>query len=136
MRSPKWSSRESRPTCRCTRKSSTTRRFRRVARTFTIWSGDWDCARRFGRVSGFWQFSFELGARDPDGVEEGCFELGATSVTYVDAYDDPVLEPLPGEFRLWPTTRLRALFPDETDAQAVGEALAATLGIPPGGLKT
>ena len=87
-------------------------------------------------MSGFWQLSFELGTRDPDSAEESCFELGATSVTYVDAHDDPVLEPLPGEFRLWPTTRLRALFPDETDAQAVGKALTATLGIPPGGLKT
>jgi ribosomal protein L11 methyltransferase len=87
-------------------------------------------------VSGFWQLSFELGARDPESAEESCFELGATSVTYVDAHDDPVLEPLPGEFRLWPTTRLRALFPDVTDARAVGKALTATLRIPPGGLKT
>jgi ribosomal protein L11 methyltransferase len=87
-------------------------------------------------VSGFWQLSFELGARDPDATEESCFELGATSVTYVDAYDDPVLEPLPGEFRLWPTTRLRALFPDETDAREVAKALGETLGIPDGGLRT
>jgi ribosomal protein L11 methyltransferase len=87
-------------------------------------------------VSGFWQLSFELGARDPDSAEESCFELGATSVTYVDAHDDPVLEPLPGEFRLWPTTRLRALFPDEIDVQVVGQTLTETLGIPPGGLKT
>jgi ribosomal protein L11 methyltransferase len=87
-------------------------------------------------VSGFWQLSFELGARDPDSAEESCFELGATSVTYVDAHDDPVLEPLPGEFRLWPTTRLRALFPDETDADGVAKALTATLAIPVGGLRT
>lgn len=85
-------------------------------------------------MSGFWQLSFELGARDPDSAEESCFELGATSVTYVDAYDDPVLEPLPGEFRLWPTTRLRALFPDETDVPAVAQALTETLGIPAGAL--
>ena len=87
-------------------------------------------------MSGFWQLSFALGARDPDSAEESCFELGAISVTYVDAHDDPVLEPLPGEFRLWPTTRLRALFPHKTDAQTVGKALTATLRIPPGGLKT
>ena len=87
-------------------------------------------------MSGFWQLSFELGARDPDSTAECCFELGATSVTYVDAYDDPVLEPLPGEFRLWPTTRLRALFPDEADTQAIARALADTLGIPADGLRT
>jgi ribosomal protein L11 methyltransferase len=87
-------------------------------------------------VSGFWQLSFELGARDPDATEESCFELGATSVTYVDACDDPVLEPLPGEFRLWPNTRLRALFPADTDAPAVAKALTEALSIPAGGLRT
>jgi ribosomal protein L11 methyltransferase len=86
-------------------------------------------------VSGFWQLSFELGQRDPDGAEDSCFELGATSVTYVDAHDDPVLEPLPGEFRLWPTTRLRALFPHEIEAQAVARALSKTLGIAAGGVQ-
>ena len=87
-------------------------------------------------MSGFWQLSFELGNRDPSVTEDRCFELGATSVTYVDAHDDPVLEPLPGEFRLWPTTRLRALFPGETDPQAVVLALSAALDIPAGALKT
>ncbi len=88
-------------------------------------------------MSGFWQLSFELGVTgDPSATEDLCFELGATSVTYVDAHDDPVLEPLPGEFRLWPTTRLRVLFPDATDAVAVACALTEALGIPPGGLKT
>ena len=87
-------------------------------------------------MSGFWQLSFELGARDPNSAEESCFELGATSVTYVDAHDDPVLEPLPGEFRLWPTTRLRALFADGTDPQEIARALTGALGIPPDGVQT
>jgi ribosomal protein L11 methyltransferase len=46
------------------------------------------------------------------------------------------LEPLPGEFRLWPNTRLRALFPHDTDAQAVAKALTEALNIPAGGLRT
>jgi ribosomal protein L11 methyltransferase len=87
-------------------------------------------------MSGFWQLSFELGAQDPDSAEERCFDLGATSVTYVDAHDDPVLEPLPGEFRLWPTTRLRALFPDDSDPPDVVRALTEALGIPAGGVQT
>jgi ribosomal protein L11 methyltransferase len=87
-------------------------------------------------MSGFWQLSFELGARDPDSAEDSCFDLGATSVTYVDAHDDPVLEPLPGEFRLWPATRLRALFAAEGDPQQIARALAEALGIPPGGMQT
>jgi ribosomal protein L11 methyltransferase len=87
-------------------------------------------------MSGFWQLSFELGARDPVSAEESCFDLGATSVTYVDAHDDPVLEPLPGEFRLWPTTRVRALFGDGPEPQEIIRALAGALGIPPDGVQT
>jgi ribosomal protein L11 methyltransferase len=87
-------------------------------------------------MSGYWQLSFELGARNPDLAEESCFELGATSVTYVDAHDDPVLEPLPGEFRLWPTTRLRALFPGDSDPQDVVRALTGTLEIQAGAVQT
>jgi ribosomal protein L11 methyltransferase len=86
-------------------------------------------------MSGFWQLSFELGAREPSSAEEGCFELGATSVTYLDAHDDPVLEPLPGEFRLWPATRLQALFADGADPQEIARALTMALGIPPGGVQ-
>ncbi len=82
-------------------------------------------------MSGFWQLSFDLGPRDPDAAEETCFALGATSVTFVDARDDPVLEPLPGEFRLWPTTRLRALFLGPDDPRTLAESLAARLGISP-----
>jgi ribosomal protein L11 methyltransferase len=81
-------------------------------------------------MSGFWQLSFDLGPLDPNLAEESCFNLGATSVTFVDAHDDPVLEPLPGEFRLWPTTRLRALFADLDAPQDIVRALAEALEIP------
>ncbi|MGL1493876.1 50S ribosomal protein L11 methyltransferase, partial [Vibrio parahaemolyticus] len=50
--------------------------------------------------------------------------------------DDPVLEPLPGEFRLWPATRLRALFPYEAQVPAIAQALTEMLGIATGDLKT
>src|ERR1700753_3429745 len=78
----------------------------------------------------FWQLSFALGKHDPDVTEETCTGLGAPSVTFVDAQDDPVLEPLPGEFRLWPNTQLRALFADVDSPQDIIESLSATLGIP------
>ena len=81
-------------------------------------------------MSGFWQLSFDLGPLDPNVAEESCFNLGATSVTFVDAHDDPVLEPLPGEFRLWPTTRLQALFADMDGPQDMVRALAEVLEIP------
>jgi ribosomal protein L11 methyltransferase len=80
-------------------------------------------------MGAFWQLSFDLGDLDPNTAEESCFDLGATAVTYVDAHDDPVLEPLPGEFRLWPTTRLRALFAEVDDPQHLLSELSSALGI-------
>lgn len=52
---------------------------------------------------------------------------GAVSVTFADAADNPVLEPAPGETRVWPTTRLSALFADDTDLAPLHAALAPFL---------
>ena len=38
------------------------------------------------------------------------FYLGAAAVTYMDVKDDPILEPLPGEVKMWPTTQVIGLF--------------------------
>jgi ribosomal protein L11 methyltransferase len=80
--------------------------------------------------------SFDLGSLDPDGAESACFACGATAVTYADSHDDPVLEPLPGEVRLWPATRLSALFVADAAPGALATALAAALGIAAGGITT
>jgi ribosomal protein L11 methyltransferase len=84
----------------------------------------------------FFELSFDLGMLDPEAAEAACFECGATAVTFVDSRDDPVLEPLPGEFRLWPATRLQALFVGADTGAPVDESgrltqqLSAALGIP------
>jgi len=81
-------------------------------------------------VTSFVELSFELGPLDPEAAEAACFECGATAVTFIDSKDDPILEPLPGEFRLWPATRMQALFVDcEGDAPLVA-LLSHALGIP------
>ena len=82
------------------------------------------------------ELSFDLGATDPEVAEAACFERGAGSVLFVEAQDDPaasipVLEPLPGEFRLWPATRLKALFADVTAPEDLALTLAAQLGLAP-----
>ncbi len=77
----------------------------------------------------FIELSFELRDLDAGVAEEACFECGATSVTYTDLRDDPVLEPAPGEFRLWPATRLQALFPAGTNDTGAVKALASALGM-------
>lgn len=46
-------------------------------------------------------------------------ELGAVAVTYMDAQDDPILEPLPGEQRLWPNTKVIGLYEKGTDVTPI-----------------
>src|SRR2546429_2941125 len=105
------------------------------------------------------ELSFDLGAVDTHAAEGACWACGASALTFVDARDDavnhptksgptceansspldktpyfvgtPVLEPAPGEFRLWPRTRLRCLFARECDAPAIARALGAALGLDP-----
>jgi ribosomal protein L11 methyltransferase len=76
--------------------------------------------------------SFDLGSLDPEGAETVCLACGAAAVTFVDSRDDPVLEPLPGEMRLWPATRLSALFLDSDEPGALAAGIAAALGLPSG----
>jgi ribosomal protein L11 methyltransferase len=78
-------------------------------------------------VASYLELSFELGAHDPEAAEAACTALGAIAVTFADAADDPVLEPGPGEVRLWPATRVVALFDVGPSGPPPG-VLAASLG--------
>lgn len=46
-------------------------------------------------------------------------DLGAVSVTYMDAEDRPVYEPAPGETRIWEQTKVIALFEQEIEPELV-----------------
>ncbi len=72
----------------------------------------------------------ELQGLDPDSAESACFAAGAVSVTLTDAADDAVLEPAPGEIRLWPQTVVQALFPAESAGPETIIALAGALDVP------
>ena len=50
-------------------------------------------------------------------------ETGALSVTFMDAKDTPVFEPLPGETRLWGDTDVLALYDAEADTAWVLEQI-------------
>ena len=52
-------------------------------------------------------------------------DSGALSVTFLDAKDNPVFEPLPGETRLWGDTDIVALYEGEQDMIAVVDFLSA-----------
>lgn len=82
-------------------------------------------------MSEFLQISFELGTLPVETAEQACLECGASAITFADARDEPVFEPAPGEVRLWPSTRLQALFAPGTPRAATVRALGAALGLDP-----
>lgn len=71
----------------------------------------------------FYEIEFPLAGLDPDAVDTVLFENGASSITLMDRGDEPVLEPKPGEIRLWSDTLVRALFPLPGGAAAEHDAL-------------
>lgn len=75
------------------------------------------------------QFIVELGDLDAGAVEEFLVGRGALAVTFSDAADDPVLEPLPGETPLWRRTLVTGLFPGDVDLSLLPPALAESLGL-------
>src|SRR5258708_23093675 len=72
----------------------------------------------------FYEIEFPLDTLSSDAVEAALLDVGACSITLLGRGDDPVLEPKPGEIRLWSDTLVRALFQDAgaQDAGAVARA--------------
>ncbi len=60
-------------------------------------------------------------------LEDVLLASGAVAVTLEDNADQPVLEPAVGETPLWNETRLTALYPADTDMDAVLESLPPEL---------
>ncbi len=81
-------------------------------------------------MSDFLELTFELGSLASEALEETATAAGALAVTFMDAHDDPVLEPQVGEMRLWRTTLVKCLFADQ-DAQALRGRLGAALSLDP-----
>jgi ribosomal protein L11 methyltransferase len=80
----------------------------------------------------FYEIEFPLAPLSAEAVEAALLKVGALSITFADRADEPVLEPMPGEIRLWSDTLVRALFPESEDttrdALANLKHLATTLG--------
>lgn len=66
--------------------------------------------------------------RFSDAVAELLEQLGALAVSYTDAEDSPILEPKPGERRLWPNTEVTGLLDKGTDPEPILAKLKAILG--------
>jgi ribosomal protein L11 methyltransferase len=95
-------------------------RSRKVVSTSTISSAD--SASNKSPVSQL-AITLDLDGLDAELVEEVCFESGAVSVVLTDQRDDAILEPAPGEVRLWPATRMQAIFMGSIDDTAAIDAL-------------
>ena len=77
----------------------------------------------------YYEIEFPLTGLDSDVVEDALFGIGAASITLVDRGDEAVLEPKPGEIRLWSDTLVRALFDqDSGDPLQKLQQLAGILG--------
>jgi ribosomal protein L11 methyltransferase len=59
-------------------------------------------------------------------------ETGALSITFLDAKDTPVFEPLPGETRLWGDTDVLALYDAESDTDSIIQQIKASNMLAPG----
>jgi ribosomal protein L11 methyltransferase len=82
----------------------------------------------------FLTLSFELGGLAAERALDACTAAGALAVTLSDAGDEPVLEPEPGEVRLWNATRVQALFAAHADRNALEAALLRELALAPAAL--
>ncbi|NNM62764.1 MAG: 50S ribosomal protein L11 methyltransferase [Steroidobacteraceae bacterium] len=76
----------------------------------------------------FLEIEFPLEARDAEAVEAALLAAGAASISFFDRGDEPILEPRPGEVRLWSDTLVRALFDGTSDTDAWLCRLSALLG--------
>jgi len=70
----------------------------------------------------------ETSAQGVDAIEQWLFEAGALSVTLQDKFTDDdlahaVLEPVPGEVRLWESLRISGLFAQELPSDQLNAAL-------------
>jgi ribosomal protein L11 methyltransferase len=75
-----------------------------------------------------YEIEFPLANLSSEAVETALEDIGAISITFLDRGDEPVLEPKPGEIRLWSDTSVRALFADSHEAASTVGALASRLG--------
>jgi ribosomal protein L11 methyltransferase len=76
----------------------------------------------------FYEIEFPLATLSSDAVEAALLDVGASSITFLDRGDEPVLEPKPGAMRLWSDTLVRALFQESSDAAVNLNRLASALG--------
>ena len=79
---------------------------------------------------GWFQIAVDVAGDQVDEVSEAFTVMGALSLTILDAGDEPLLEPAPGETPLWSNTRVIALFDAAQDTAELKQQLQAVLKTP------
>ena len=69
------------------------------------------------------ELSLIVAAEQQTEIETALDDVGALSVTLLDAEDHPIFEPGPGETPLWPQIAMSALFDENTDRVGLVHAL-------------
>jgi ribosomal protein L11 methyltransferase len=76
------------------------------------------------------RITIDSSAHDPEQLSELLSSAGAVSVTFEDAADQAILEPLPGETHLWSHTQVSGLFAADADAALIVDTLRRAIGDP------
>ncbi|VAW69092.1 Ribosomal protein L11 methyltransferase [hydrothermal vent metagenome] len=71
------------------------------------------------------QLILQTDKRNSDKAEQALLDAGALSVTFSDAEDKPVLEPLPGQTPLWENIILTGLFDADINTKALKQSVIA-----------
>lgn len=74
------------------------------------------------------QIKLRTTSQSADTIASLLEQFGALAVSYTDAEDSPILEPKPGERRLWPNTEVTGLLAQGTDPAPILEKLKELLG--------
>ena len=74
------------------------------------------------------QCSFEIDRDIAEEVDETLADCGALAVTLMDAGDQPVLEPKPGETPLWSRVTVTALFPPDLNPEIIASCIGELTG--------
>lgn len=69
------------------------------------------------------ELALTIHSNEQERIELALEDLGALSVTLLDAEDHPIFEPAPGETPVWPTIKLTALFDNAIDRVGLLHAL-------------
>jgi ribosomal protein L11 methyltransferase len=75
----------------------------------------------------WWQFSLNCQASELEQVEDLMLGLGALSISLSDAGDEPLYEPLPGDYPLWQESIVAATFDGANDHEFLYQQLTSEL---------